>query len=83
MRLPSENKRCHKRCSESMPKPPPSGSNSLFKGLRAILECRQVGRKIIYSGYGSNGQFDGFGTISMGDRLGAETSSKLDIAFVI
>ena len=55
------NKRCLKLPFESVSKPLPNGSNDLFIGLRAILACRHLGRKLFFGIYAPNGQNDGFG----------------------
>ncbi len=57
------NKRCHKLPIWSTPEAPPKGSKPLFTGFRAIWSCRQVGVKLFFSGYASNGRNAGFGTI--------------------
>ena len=51
-------------------------SNALFMGLSAILACCEMGGKLIFSGYASNGRNDGFGTIPMGERIGVEARRK-------
>jgi hypothetical protein len=51
---------------EEYARTPAKKFKSLVKRLRAILWCRRVGGKLIYSGYGSNRQNTGFGTSPMG-----------------